>query len=59
MTNITISAQDRSPRGSIIDFNVTAECPNCKNDTDVDQYELKHNSVQCMHCDQNFQVHLD
>jgi ribosomal protein S27E len=55
---IRMTIRVAKPSGEITSFNVLARCPHCENETSVTQYELRNESVQCQHCDEEFEIYL-
>jgi transposase-like protein len=45
--------------GKITNFEVTAQCPHCDNETKIIQSELKNCEADCQHCNKLFTVELD
>ncbi|QMP81697.1 hypothetical protein [Vibrio phage XM1] len=45
--------------GKIVEFYVTAQCPNCENETWATEAEVKHGFVTCQHCDEEFKIILE
>lgn len=55
---IKMTMSGTNPSGEITRFDVLARCPHCENETRVTQDELRGESVQCQHCDEEFEIYL-
>jgi len=45
--------------GEITQFYALAKCPNCDEETEVYQYELRNEIACCQHCDEEFEILLE
>ncbi|WP_368484755.1 hypothetical protein ABZP26_08295 [Pseudoalteromonas sp. SD03] len=46
-------------QGKITTFYVLAKCPNCEEETEVHQSELRAEVACCQHCAEEFEIALD
>ena len=56
---ITMTNNGSQLLGEVKQFDVTAKCPHCENETSVSQYEIRSLTVQCQHCDEEFRIYLE
>lgn len=42
--------------GEIRSFDVRANCPHCDEETEVNEDEFRRGSVECQHCEEDFDI---